>query len=446
MKSNSESRNMLTPFAWRLYRVGLATGGLAWICIASTLCGCSGANGWVKNQSGRGYYHRGNYAAARAEFERALLDNPYRATYAYNVGKAMEKEGDVAGAEQMYQHALTLDPSHQPAYRGMAELLAAQGRQDEATELLTAWAQTQPYSAASHVELAQLYRKSGNVAAAEQEVNTALQIRPRYRQALNERTRINRLTGRTARGGAYSELALTSRMAPPAMTPGAVAFSPQNSAALNMAANMPKNDPTLAAGAIQAAYSHPQFSAAPAPMVSAAPQMYQVNRPAGPESMASGWTPVEHGAMASAATSPHSPAASPMPMNPAMISSPGVPVQGMSTQGIPAQGMMMVPAQMSAVPTSGLMPMGTSQPMPTPMSMPPQMSMPMSTQMQATVPQSIPVPTPVQQPVELGQPVPVTQAIPGEMNPGNLPGPSDAPLFSSTGAPMVSAAPTVQAF
>src|SRR5690606_17620624 len=123
----------------------------------------------------------------------------------------LEKQGDAAGAEKMYQHALTLDPSHQPAYRGMTTMLASQGRQNEAVELLTAWSQTQPYSAASHVELAQLHRKTGNFTAAEQELNTALQIRPRYRQALSERTRLGQQTGRPVRGGAYSELALTSR-------------------------------------------------------------------------------------------------------------------------------------------------------------------------------------------------------------------------------------------
>lgn len=281
MNPHTTTRNTSHPVAWRLYRAGLVAGGLAWICIATTLCGCSTANGWAKNQYGRKQYNHGNYAAARAEFERALLDDPYNPTYAYNVGKAMEKEGDVSGAEQMYQHALTLDPSHQPAYNGLSGLLTAQGRSDEAFALLTAWSQTQPYSAASRVELAQLHRKTGNLAAAEQELNTALQIRPRYRQALNERSKIYQITGRPDRKpGPFAALALTPAASEYASAPNmnVVAATPSTSAALNMAATMPGKDPSLLGGAIQASYSNPQMAGMSGPMVSgmnSAPMMTQ---------------------------------------------------------------------------------------------------------------------------------------------------------------------------
>jgi len=444
MNSNSAARSELTPFVWRLYRFGLATGGLAWICIASTLCGCSGPNGWVKNQAGRGYYHRGNYAAARSEFERALMDSPYNATYAYNVGKAMEKEGDMTGAEQMYQHALTLDPSHQPSYRGMTELLTAQGRPDEAAELLTAWTQTQPYSAASHVELAQMYRKSGNYGAAEQELNTALQIRPRYRQAINERTRLGQVTGRPVRGGPYSELALTSRAPQQAMQPqpGMVAATPQTSPALAMAATMPQKDPTMLGGAIQASYSHPQMATMPSPMVpgammSAGPLTHQANMlPANmlpmemsPENMAQmnqqphpGWTAVEHGHMPMTQTFQQMPTAystSPQPIPQPQPMQPGTPV----------------PMQFHQQPQQ---PLSISTPVPM--------------QMQMSQPQPATMGVPAQHPIELGQPVPVTQSVPSfpmqNIQPSPQPGLADAPVYSPAAmpGPQFSSAPTVQAF
>lgn len=423
MKPHSNAHGELTPLAWRIYRFGLATGGLAWICIASTLCGCSSANGWVKNQSGRGYYHRGNYAAARSEFERALMDDPYNPTYAYNVGKVLEKQGDAAGAEKMYQHALTLDPSHQPAYRGMTTMLASQGRQNEAVELLTAWSQTQPYSAASHVELAQLHRKTGNFTAAEQELNTALQIRPRYRQALNERTRLGQQTGRPVRGGAYSELALTSRADAQATAPGMgmMAATPQTSPAISMANSMPQRDPTMASGVIQASYGHPQMSAMPTPMVAAGPQMYQANRFPTPNGSANGWMPSQQPAMA---------AGQPMMMTgPVPPGNPMLPGSPMLSNG---------PHQVMAAPGSF------------PMSVPPTSMSPamLPAQPSPMAPQPIPTGLPVQQPIELGQPVPITQVSPG--GPVSEQGVvlENAPPFSSNSGsvPMVSVGPTVQAF
>lgn len=361
MNPHSTTRNTLHPVAWRLYRAGLVAVGLVWICIATTLCGCSAANGWAKNQYGRRQYNHGNYAAARAEFERALLDDPYNATYAYNVGKAMEKEGDISGAEKMYQHALTLDPSHQPAYHGLSELLASQGRENEAFALLTAWSQTQPYSAASHVELANLYRKTGNLAAAEQELNTALQIRPRFRQALNERSRLYQITGRPdPRPAPYSALALTPPASQMATLPNSnvVAATPETSPALNMAATMPQKDPTLMNGVIQASYSNPQMAGitgpmAPAmsssPMMSQAPLMPQAGiqvhqthmNPAAmtPTTPVGGWNAVAHQAGPGVAI-PQSGTVTPM----------GMPFQTMAMmpgqvapQYLPSQAPQMIP-------------------------------------------------------------------------------------------------------
>lgn len=431
MKPTSPAHGEMTPLAWRIYRFGLATGGLAWICIASTLCGCSGANGWVKNQSGRGYYNHGNYAAARSEFERALMDDPYNPTYAYNVGKALEKQGDVSGAEKMYQHALTLDPSHQPAYRGMSTMLASQGREGEAMELLTAWSQTQPYSAASHVELAQMHRQAGNYGAAEQELNTALQIRPRYRQALNEQKRLGQLTGRPVRGGAYSELALTSRASAQAMTPGAgmVAATPQNSPALSMAAAMPQRDPTLASGVIQASYGHPQMSAMPMPMAASGPQMYQANRLPVQTGAETGWMPSQQSIASAQPMMMAGPAQMSPPMAAPMMQGSPVMMGTMSPQ----------PAQASAGMLMSVPPMSL-QPQMSPAAMQPQPSM--------MAPQPVPAGMPTQQPIELGQPVPITQSAPGMPFPGQDLALENAPLFhpASASVPIMSAEQSVQAF
>ncbi|WP_437185639.1 tetratricopeptide repeat protein [Planctomicrobium sp. SH668] len=272
------------PLGWKLYRFGLVIGGFIWVCITTTLCGCSGANGWVMNQSGRGYYNRGNYAAARSEFERALLDDPYNATYAYNVAKAMEKEGDITGAEKMYQHALTLDPAHQPAYHGATQMLASQGRQEEASELLAAWTQTQPYNAASHVEMAKLHSEGGNYAAAEQELNAALQIRPGYRQALNERKKLYQLTGRQIQGGAYSELAFTQEPIMQASYQQPMSYMPataQTSGALHMAESMPQMDPTMRGRVSQASFMQNGMYGSPTMTTTTGAQFHQTQMVSG---------------------------------------------------------------------------------------------------------------------------------------------------------------------
>jgi len=468
----------LRPVAWKLYRFSLVAGGLAWICIASTLCGCSSANGFAKNASGRRYYNKGEYSVARSEFERALMDSPYNSTYAYNVGKAMEKEGDVSGAEQMYQHALTLDPTHQPSYHGLSELMVSQGRSQEAGNLLTAWSQTQPYSAESRVELAQMQRKAGNYAAAEQEINTALQIRPRFRQALNERSRIYQVTGRPAKGGAYSELALTSRVEPMAMQPqqGMAFATPQTSAALNMASTMPQNDPTLSPGIMQAGYGHPQMSSMASPMMSSAPQqMYQTNMFQG--QMSQGEMLTEQ--MAGNQFVPGAMPASAVNAGPSWSPAPDMNMSQMPSQMMPSQMMpasmgagQMFPGQMMPPPQGvspiqpvmyqqgpqGMIPGQPGQPMqagyapqmmgamPTgPMPIPQPVSqqyMPTPTQFGPTGMSSVPA-SPVQHPIQLGQP---TTMLDGAHATGmqNISYSTDAPAFAP--ATSSSTAPTVQAF
>jgi hypothetical protein len=87
-------------------------------------------------------------------------------------------------AERYYRQALTIDPSHQPSYHGLAELMMDQGRGQEATAMLSTWAGTQPYIAESHVELAWLQRELGNNSGAVQSLERALDVNPNHATAL----------------------------------------------------------------------------------------------------------------------------------------------------------------------------------------------------------------------------------------------------------------------
>jgi Flp pilus assembly protein TadD len=101
-----------------------------------------------------------------------------------NLAKSRVRMGDAQNAEQYYRQALTIDPSHQPSYHGLAELMVDQGRTQEAQAMMSTWAATQPYIAESHVELAWLQRETGNSQGAAQSLQQALQVNPNHATAL----------------------------------------------------------------------------------------------------------------------------------------------------------------------------------------------------------------------------------------------------------------------
>lgn len=146
--------------------------------------GCSTMGGSVANSSGMGYYEQGNYMAAATEFQQAVQRRPNNPDYLANLAKTRVKLGDAHGGEQMFRQALTVDPSHQPSYHGLAELMLDQGRDQEAAAMMTTWAATQPYVAESHVELAWLQREMGMPDAAAESLQNALDVNPSHATAL----------------------------------------------------------------------------------------------------------------------------------------------------------------------------------------------------------------------------------------------------------------------
>lgn len=154
------------------------------IYFAVNTIGCHTMGGYAANSSGMGYYEQGNYTAAATEFQQAMLANPSNPDYVANYAKARMKLGDAQGAEQLYRRALSIEPSHQPAYHGLAETMIAEGRSDEAASLLTTWAATQPYVPESHIELAWIQREMGQTDAAAHSLQKALQMNPGHATAL----------------------------------------------------------------------------------------------------------------------------------------------------------------------------------------------------------------------------------------------------------------------
>lgn len=157
---------------------------LLFIAGSALFPGCQSMNGYVLNSSGQAYYEQGNYVAAANEFHKAAMAEPANPDYMANLARTRYKLGDQAGAEQVYRQALTIAPSHQPSYHGLAELMVAQRRTDEAGQMLTTWASMDQTSSEPYVELAWLQRELGQPEAAHQSLQRALQVNPSDSTAL----------------------------------------------------------------------------------------------------------------------------------------------------------------------------------------------------------------------------------------------------------------------
>jgi Flp pilus assembly protein TadD len=237
-------------YRWLLTRLAWLGLWLGWACLASSLSGCRGVNSWVMNSSGKAYFSRGNYTAARYDFERALMDRPYNANFAHNTAKAMHRQGNLAEAEQMYQHALTLNPNHAPSYLGLSDLLSSQGRMGEAQQMMQVWVEAMPQSPEAYAGLAQVQRKSGDVMGAEQTLQRAMQLNPRKPVVLNELAEVYQQSGRSQEAAQLYQRSLAVRPVQQEATSNLMAIrrGQHPSGALEMARTMPMNDPTLQAG------------------------------------------------------------------------------------------------------------------------------------------------------------------------------------------------------
>jgi Tfp pilus assembly protein PilF len=152
---------------------------LATICVL-LLCGCNTVAGHVNNQVGMQSYERGNYIAAGEAFRRAAADDPRNPAFVFNLACAIQRQGDFPLAERTYVQSIALDPTYQAPYHGLARLLVDEGRQAEATQLISTWAAGQRLNAGAQIEMAWIQRLNGDRLGAERSLFRALAIEPNH--------------------------------------------------------------------------------------------------------------------------------------------------------------------------------------------------------------------------------------------------------------------------
>jgi tetratricopeptide (TPR) repeat protein len=181
------------PFRRRL----LAIEGLLLAAMLMSQSGCGEISAQGRNAEGVRLFQQARYQEAMQEFHQACYDNPSDADAYYNLaatyhrlGRVEHRQADLQQAECYYNRCLDHDPNHTDCYRGLAVLLAEQGRKDDAFRLVEGWVQRTPTlpdgrnAAEAKIELARLNDEFGNHKAAEEQLVEALAADPNNTRAL----------------------------------------------------------------------------------------------------------------------------------------------------------------------------------------------------------------------------------------------------------------------
>ena len=134
------------------------------------------------------YLRRGNLAQAKEKLDRALEQNSRNAAAHSVAGMLYTRLRDTGKADSHYQRAVSLDPENAEYKNNYAVFLCQQNRAERgeklalqaATDLLYKTREVAYYNAGTCA------RSRGDVASAEKHFRAALQIRPRFGEALHQ--------------------------------------------------------------------------------------------------------------------------------------------------------------------------------------------------------------------------------------------------------------------
>jgi tetratricopeptide (TPR) repeat protein len=180
------------------------------------VAGCGSLNAQGRNAQGVRLFQESRFQEAIKEFQEASYDDPNNADAYYNlaatyhrIGKQEHRQPDLDQAETYYNLCLDRNGDHTECYRGLAVLLAEQGRNEEAFRLMEGWVQRQPQSADAKVELARLNDEFGNRQTAKEHLIEALAAQPDNARALTALGKIREDAGEKDQALANYQRSLT---------------------------------------------------------------------------------------------------------------------------------------------------------------------------------------------------------------------------------------------
>jgi len=127
--------------------------------------------------------HRTNDATRR--MDAVVAHNPKDAQILALAGRTYAIAGDLRRSEQLYQQAITANPSYMPAYHQLGQVYVREKRLDEARKEYEDAVKKQPNNVAAHTMVAMLYQAENKNAEAKARYEKILQIDPRSVVAAN---------------------------------------------------------------------------------------------------------------------------------------------------------------------------------------------------------------------------------------------------------------------
>ena len=134
------------------------------------------------------YLRRGNLAQAKEKLDRALEQNSRNAAAHSVAGMLYTRLRDTGKADSHYQRAVSLDPENAEYKNNYAVFLCQQNRAERGEKLALQAANDLLYKTreVAYYNAGTCARSRGDVASAEKHFRAALQIRPRFGEALHQ--------------------------------------------------------------------------------------------------------------------------------------------------------------------------------------------------------------------------------------------------------------------
>ena len=181
---------------------------LVWLSLAALVAGCAGLQpqaspdqrraAEVNAELGISYLRQNDLRQAQRALERAIQFDPRLAMAHLGMASLRERQGSIDDAVEHYRKALALEPDNPYVQTNLGDLLCRQGQMAEGQALLDRAIRNPSYTA-RHVALLSAGlcdQNLGNTERAERRMREALQVEPRYPDALYEMARLTYEDGR----------------------------------------------------------------------------------------------------------------------------------------------------------------------------------------------------------------------------------------------------------